>query len=64
MPARISPGLFARVMALPDAAREDLLEFMGGSPVNDTCLEALIDDISARIEKDREREKARQNDPN
>lgn len=64
MPAKISPGLFARVMALPDAAREDLLEFMGGSPVDDTCLEALIDDISERIEADRLRRKAQRVEPN
>lgn len=64
MPAKISPGLFARVMALPDAAREDLLEFMGGSPVDDTCLEALIDDISERIDADRLRRKAQRVEPN
>lgn len=64
MPAKISPGLFARVMALPDAAREDLLEFMGGSPVDDTCLEALIDDISARIEHERSQRKAQRLEQN
>jgi hypothetical protein len=64
MPAKISPGLFARVMALPDAAREDLLEFMGGSPVDDTCLAALIDEISERIETDRARRKAQFSEPN
>ena len=43
MTTRIDPGLFTRVMALPDAAREDLLEFLGGSPIDDTCLEILIE---------------------
>jgi hypothetical protein len=51
-------------MALPDAAREDLLEFMGGSPVDDTCLEALIDDISARIERERSQRKAQRLEQN
>ena len=56
MPVPIEPTLFARVMALPDAAREDLLEFLGGSPVDSTCLEALIERISGDIRMSRERD--------
>ena len=56
MPVRIEPSLFARVMALPDGAREDLLEFFGGSPVDSTCLEALIERISEDIRMSRERD--------
>ena len=55
MRGRMDPVLFARVMALPRAQREDLLEFFGGSPVDSTCLEALIQEVSGDIRKERER---------
>lgn len=56
MPVRIEPSLFARVMALPDGAREDILEFFGGSPIESTCLEALIEGISEDIHASRQRD--------
>ncbi|MEM8580013.1 MAG: hypothetical protein AAGA38_15645 [Pseudomonadota bacterium] len=48
MPAPIEPTLFARVMSLPEGQREDLLEFLGGSTVDDDCLEKLIDTMSCQ----------------
>ncbi|WP_425091645.1 hypothetical protein [Tropicimonas sp. S265A] len=50
MPAPIEPTLFARVMSLPDGPREDLLEFLGGSPVDDLSLEKLIDNLAYQSE--------------
>ena len=44
----IELSLFARVMSLPDAQREDLLEFIGGSPVDEDSLEKLIDTLSCQ----------------
>lgn len=39
----IDPALFTRLMRLPDAARGDLLEFLGGTPVGPAELERMID---------------------
>ncbi len=50
----LAPLLFARVMALPAAAREDLLEFIGGATVDESKVSALIDEISTRVEKTRQ----------
>lgn len=49
----INPGLFARVMRLPDAARADLLEFLGATPIGDAQLSAVIDGIAERIKSER-----------
>ncbi len=48
MPAPIEPTLFARVMSLPEGPREDLLEFLGGSTVDDDSLEKLIDNFACQ----------------
>jgi hypothetical protein len=50
MPAPIEPTLFARVMLLPDSTREDLLEFLGGSTVDDDSLKKLIDNLACQTE--------------
>ncbi len=50
MPAPIEPTLFARVMSLPEGPREDLLEFLGGSTVDDDSLEKLIDSLACQSE--------------
>lgn len=49
----INPGLFARLMRLPDAARTDLLEFVGATPVADAQLSHMIDAISDKITSER-----------
>lgn len=49
----IDPGLFARLMRLPEAARTDLLEFLGATPVADAQLSAVIDSIAERIRRER-----------
>lgn len=48
----LAPLLFARVMSLPAAAREDLLEFIGGATVDETRVSALIDELAARVHQD------------
>lgn len=48
----IDPNLFTRLMRLPDAARVDLLEFLGASPIADIQLSDLIEKISAQLEKE------------
>lgn len=48
----LAPSLFARVMTLPAAAREDLLEFIGGATIDETRVSSLIDEALARVEKD------------
>lgn len=50
---RINPGLFARLMRLPDAARNDLLEFLGATPIADAQLSAVIDSVAERLVRDR-----------
>ena len=50
---KINPGLFARLMRLPETARTDLLEFIGATPVADSQLAAMIDSISAKMTSDR-----------
>jgi len=42
-------------MRLPDAARFDLLEFVGATPLADVVLQELIDTISAKLELERTR---------
>lgn len=49
----INPGLFARLMRLPEAARTDLLEFLGATPLADAQLSAVIDSIAERIRYER-----------
>ena len=48
----LAPLLFARVMSLPAAAREDLLEFIGSATVDETRVPALIDEIATRLKRD------------
>ena len=48
----LAPLLFTRVMALPAAAREDLLEFIGGATIDETRVSALIDEAAARLTHD------------
>lgn len=48
----INPGLFARVMRLPDSARTDLLEFLGATPVADAQLSHMIDGIAEKLRCD------------
>lgn len=50
----INPGLFAKLMRLPDAVRIDLLEFLGATPVADAQLAAMIDDMAAARRADRQ----------
>ena len=38
----IRPDQFARIMSLPQAARLDLLEFLGGTPVSARQVDMLI----------------------
>ncbi len=40
-------------MRLPEAARTDLLEFLGATPVADAQLSAVIDSIAERIRRER-----------
>lgn len=40
-------------MRLPDAARADLLEFLGATPIGDAQLSAVIDGIAERIKCER-----------
>ena len=47
----IDPSLFTRLMRLPDAARCDLLEFIGATPVANTELSQMIDTLSKAGDK-------------
>ncbi|MEZ5771497.1 hypothetical protein LX70_02518 [Defluviimonas denitrificans] len=49
----INPGLFARLMRLPEAARTDLLEFLGATPIGDAQLSAVIDSVTERLTRER-----------
>lgn len=49
----IDPSLFTRLMRLPDAARGDLLEFLGATPVGDAQLAEMIERFAARVEAER-----------
>lgn len=49
----INPGLFAKLMRLPDSARADLLEFLGATPVADAQLSVMIDDVVESLRSDR-----------
>lgn len=49
----INPGLFARLMRLPDSARADLLEFVGATPVADAQLSQMIDTIAEKMRSER-----------
>ncbi len=40
-------------MRLPEAARTDLLEFLGATPIADAQLSAVIDSIAERIGRER-----------
>jgi|GEM_PF-2096821 len=46
----IDPNLFTRLMRLPDAARGDLLEFLGATPVGDAQLAEMIERVATRVE--------------
>ena len=48
----INPGLFARLMRLPEAARTDLLEFLGATPIGDAQLSAVIDRVTERLTRE------------
>ncbi len=48
MSEKIDPDLFAQLMNLPGPARHDLLEFLGQTPVADSELQRLIDDMAKR----------------
>ncbi len=48
----IDPGLFAKLMRLPDAMRIDLLEFLGATPVEEAQLSAMIDDMAEALRSD------------
>jgi len=41
----IRPEQFARIMSLPQAARADLLEFLGATPVSDSQIDSLIVEV-------------------
>ncbi len=49
----INPGLFARLMRLPDHARTDILEFIGATPVAEAHLSDVIDSFANRLNSDR-----------
>lgn len=44
----IHPNLFTELMLLPMSLRRDLLEFIGGTPVEDAQLRQILADLSAR----------------
>lgn len=50
----IDPDLFAKLMALPDGERLDLLEFLGATPVGEDQLTRMIDDIEDSIRQKRQ----------
>ncbi len=54
----IHPEQFARIMRLPQAARADLLEFLGATPVGDRQIDSLI--VEARQMHKRAQSKAAQ----
>lgn len=45
----INPGLFARIMSLPDSARLDLLEYLGATVVGEAHLADMIDKFQTRL---------------
>ena len=49
----INPGLFARLMRLPDSARTDLLEFLGATPVADAQLSEMIETVATNASIER-----------
>lgn len=49
----INPGLFTKLMRLPESARADLLEFVGATPVADAQLSGMIDTIAEKLSADR-----------
>lgn len=57
----INPGLFARLMRLPDFARADLLEFLGATPLADAQLSAMIDDFAEKLRAERQVARAEPN---
>ncbi len=46
----IDPSLFTRLMRLPDAARGDLLEFLGATAVGDAQLAEMIERVATRVD--------------
>jgi hypothetical protein len=49
----INPGLFAKLMRLPDSARTDLLEFLGATPVADAQLSEMIETVATNASGER-----------
>lgn len=49
MSRSIRPDLFAKVMALPKNMREDLLELLGGSPIEDAQLIEIMSDLTSPL---------------
>ena len=45
----INPGLFARLMKLPEQARTDILEFLGATPIADSQLCLMLDTLSTKF---------------
>lgn len=39
-------------MRLPEAARTDLLEFLGATPIGDAQLSAVIDSVAERLKRE------------
>ena len=39
-------------MRLPEAARTDLLEFLGATPIGDAQLSAVIDSVTERLTRE------------
>lgn len=47
----LDPRLFARIMALPQGERSDLLEFLGATPVPPGQIERLIMQVTAEMKR-------------
>lgn len=52
MGTQLNPDDFTRVMQMPEAARTDLLEFLGSTAVKPSEIGQLIDQIEARYLRD------------
>jgi hypothetical protein len=47
MATDIDPKLFSRIMALPTAARRDVLGFIGSTYVDPVQLEQIVEDLTS-----------------
>jgi hypothetical protein len=45
----IAPDAFTRIMSLPQAARMDVLEFLGSTPLSQSQVDAIVDEAAARV---------------